>query len=87
MNAETLYSQAEEAFIALDALLGDDEWFFAAEKPGLFDASVFAYTHLLLDDDLGKGWLDTHLRDTLTSRQRLVAHRNKILYTFFHKNS
>lgn len=87
VNAETLYNQAEEAFIALESLLGDDEWFFGAEKPGLFDASVFAYTHLLLDDGLGKGWLDTHLRDTLMSRQRLVAHRNKILEKYFSEGS
>ncbi|KAJ4984559.1 mitochondrial outer membrane protein [Stagonosporopsis vannaccii] len=83
VSAETLYNQAEEAFTALDSLLGDDAWFFGAEGPGLFDASVFAYTHLLLDDQLGKGWLDTRLRDTLMSRQRLVAHRNKILGGFF----
>ena len=83
VSAETLYDQAEEAFAALDSLLGDNEWFFGAEKPGLFDASVFAYTHLLLNDGLGKGWLDTRLRDTLMSRQRLIAHRNKILKTYF----
>lgn len=83
MSAETLYNQAEEAFTALDSLLGDDTWFFGAERPGLFDASVFAYTHLLLDDKLGKGWLDTQLRDTLMSRQRLIAHRNKILENYF----
>ncbi|KAH6642280.1 hypothetical protein C7974DRAFT_430770 [Boeremia exigua] len=83
INAETLYNQAEEAFTALDSLLGDNKWFFGAESPGLFDASVFAYTHLLLDDGLGKGWLDTHLRETLTSRQRLIAHRNNILKNYF----
>ncbi|UPX15023.1 uncharacterized protein EKO05_0005491 [Ascochyta rabiei] len=83
ISAETLYNQAEEAFTALESLLGDDEWFFGAERPSLFDASVFAYTHLLLDHGLGKGWLDTRLRDTLTSRQRLVAHRNKILEKYF----
>jgi metaxin len=83
VSAETLYNQAEEAFTALDLLLGDNEWFFGAENPGLFDASVFAYTHLLLDDELGKGWLDTRLRDTLMSRQRLIAHRNKILGRYF----
>ncbi|KAF3037205.1 hypothetical protein E8E12_003661 [Didymella heteroderae] len=83
ISAETLYEQAEEAFTALDTLLGKNEWFFGAETPGLFDASVFAYTHLLLDDRLGKGWLDTRLRDTLMSRQHLVAHRNKILETYF----
>lgn len=83
VSAETLYNQAEEAFTALDSLLGDDAWFFGTENPGLFDASVFSYTHLLLDDKLGKGWLDTRLRDTLMSRQRLVAHRNRILEKYF----
>lgn len=87
MDAETLYNQAEEAFVALESLLGDNEWFFSADNPGLFDASVFAYTHLLLDDGLGKGWLDTRLRDTLTSQQRLIAHRNKILEKYFPESS
>jgi metaxin len=87
ISAETLYNQAEEAFTALDSLLGESEWFFGADTPGLFDASVFAYTHLLLDDRLGKGWLDTRLRDTLTSRQHLVAHRNKILEKYFPDSS
>ncbi|KAF2632971.1 hypothetical protein BU25DRAFT_427750 [Macroventuria anomochaeta] len=83
VSAETVYNQAEEAFTALDSLLGDNEWFFGAENPGLFDASVFAYTHLLLDDGLGKGWLDARLRDALITRQHLVAHRNKILGQYF----
>jgi metaxin len=83
ITAETLYNQAEEAFAALETLLGKDDWFFGASKPGLFDASVFAYTHLLLDDNLGKGWLDTRLRDALMSRKRLIAHRNRITSTYF----
>ena len=87
ISAETLYNQAEEAFAALESLLGDDKWFFGAERPGLFDANVFAYTHLLLDDGLGKGWLDTRLRDTLMSRQRLVTHRNMILEKYFPNDS
>ncbi|KAJ4372626.1 hypothetical protein N0V86_007988 [Didymella sp. IMI 355093] len=87
ISAETLHNQAEEAFTALDSLLGDNQWFFGADTPGLFDASVFAYTHLLLDDRLGKGWLDVRLRDTLMSRQHLIAHRSKILETYFSDGS
>jgi metaxin len=87
ITAETLYNQAEEAFTALETLLGKDDWFFGASKPGLFDASVFAYTHLLLDDNLGKGWLDTRLRDTLMSRKRLISHRNRITSTYFSDQS
>ncbi|KAF2825821.1 hypothetical protein CC86DRAFT_382811 [Ophiobolus disseminans] len=83
INAETLYNQAEEAFTALETLLGKDDWFFGAARPGLFDASVFAYTQLLLDDGLGKGWLDTRLRDALMPRKRLTMHRNRILDAYF----
>jgi metaxin len=87
ISAETLYNQAEEAFAALETLLGKDDWFFGASGPGLFDASVFAYTHLLLDDNLGKGWLDTRLRDALMSRKRLTTHRNRILTKYFPEQS
>jgi metaxin len=83
INDETLYNQAEEAFAALETLLGKDDWFFGASRPGLFDASVFAYTHLLLDDSLGKGWVDTRLRDALMSRKRLITHRDRIFAKYY----
>lgn len=83
INPEALFHQAEEAFASLESLLGDNDWFFGASRPGLFDASVFAYTHLLLDDNLGKGWLDTRLRDALMSRNRLIMHQNRILASYF----
>ncbi|KAH7113882.1 hypothetical protein B0J11DRAFT_541530 [Dendryphion nanum] len=83
IDSRSLYSQAEEAFDALETVLGKHTWFFGNESPALFDASVFAYTHLLLDDRLGKGWMDTRLRDTLLKKKRLVAHRNKILEIYF----
>ena len=87
IDAETLYDQAEEAFAVLDAVLGNNDWFFGAARPGLFDASVFAYTHLLLDDDLGKGWIDTRLRYALLPRDRLIAHRERILAEYFSEGS
>ena len=83
INAETLYNQADEAFAALETLLGDDTWFFGAAGPGLFDASVFAYTHLLLDEGLGKGWADGRLRDRLVGRRGLVAHRERVVGRYF----
>ncbi|KAF1830085.1 hypothetical protein BDW02DRAFT_592159 [Decorospora gaudefroyi] len=86
-NDATLHSQAEEAFAALDMLLAKDAWFFGASRPGLFDATVFAYTHLLLDDTLGKGWIDTRLRDALMSRKSLVRHRDRILAEYFSEAS
>lgn len=66
-SSGTAAAAAREAFAALEAaLVGEDEdemggaerWFFAAKNPGLFDAAVFSYTHLLLppaDDDDGDG--------------------------------
>ena len=87
INDETLYNQADEAFATLETLLGKDDWFFGAQRPGLFDASVFAYTHLLLDEQLGKGWVDTRLRDALTTRTRLVTHRDRILARYFQDGS
>lgn len=83
INAETLYTQAEEAFAALEMALSTDSWFFGAAKPGLFDASVFAYTHLLLDEGLGRGWLDTRLADAVRARKNLVRHRDSILASYF----
>jgi len=83
VDAEELYRQAEEAFEALETALGKDSWFFGASKPGLFDASVFSYTHLLMDDNLGQGWVDTRLRDALLKRKSLTNHRDRIVTSYF----
>jgi metaxin len=83
INADSLYKDAEEAFDALETLLGDGAWFFGNEKPGLFDASVFSYTHLLLDDEFGRGWVDTRLRDAVLQRSGLVRHRARIADEYF----
>ncbi|KAJ2974678.1 hypothetical protein NUW58_g8578 [Xylaria curta] len=54
IDAAALYKGAKEAFIALDAILGN-EWLFGSEIPGLFDATLFSYTHLILHDEYYKG--------------------------------
>ncbi|TDZ39795.1 Metaxin-1 [Colletotrichum spinosum] len=80
-----IYAEARAAFEALSALLEgeetDDAWFFNAEKPTLFDASVFAYTQLLLDRDFG--WLDRTLPDILREFPVLVRHRERLLARCF----
>ncbi|KAK7181359.1 hypothetical protein PSPO01_12653 [Paraphaeosphaeria sporulosa] len=83
IDAEELHRHAEEAFEALETALGDDPWFFGASQPGLFDASVFSYTHLLMDDNLGNGWTDTRLRDALLKRKYLTRHRERIVASYF----
>ncbi|KAK3360290.1 hypothetical protein B0T25DRAFT_126624 [Lasiosphaeria hispida] len=49
LDLEVLEKRGQEALEALAELLRESEtgWFFDAEEPGVFDASVFAYTYLL----------------------------------------
>ena len=72
---------ADAAFDALATLLGDDEWFFGQEKPGLFDASVFAYTQLLLDE--GMQWQENQLGDLVRRHEGLVRHRQQVVELYF----
>lgn len=81
VDADVLLKEAEEAFEALSQLLGEQEWFFGAEKPGLFDASVFAYLHLMLDEELG--WTHNPLAEGLRRFENLVRHRERIAERFF----
>ncbi|KAF7522668.1 hypothetical protein G7054_g12059 [Neopestalotiopsis clavispora] len=77
VDPEVLYRDAEQAFDALAAALGSGDWFFGNSRPGLFDAALFAYTHLLLDESLP--WADTRLGDSLRKFHNLVEHRDSIL--------
>ena len=49
--------------------------------PGLFDASVFAYTHLLLDENLD--WKDKRLTESLEQYGNLVEHQRRIVEGWF----
>lgn len=81
MVEEDILRDGKEALQALSTLLGPDQWFFGAENPALFDASVFAYTHLLLDE--GMGWKQNELGDALKGFANLVKHSEKILDQYF----
>ncbi|KAF1982445.1 hypothetical protein K402DRAFT_466745 [Aulographum hederae CBS 113979] len=85
IDPSLLYQQADEAFQALDTLLGEDEWFFGEKKPGLLDAAVFSYTHLLLDERLGggEGWVDGRLAEIVKACENLVGHRGRILERYY----
>ncbi|KAF6817040.1 mitochondrial outer membrane protein [Colletotrichum musicola] len=78
-----IYADARSAFEALEAALLSEsrkksgEWFFGSAEPGLFDASVFAYTQLLLDERFG--WVDETLPDLLREFPALVRHRDRLL--------
>ena len=71
----------EEAIEALGTLLGQDEWFFGQAQPTLFDASVFAYTHLILDENMA--WADNKLGEMLERQDNLVQHQNRILEMYY----
>jgi metaxin len=75
VNRDDIYADADAAFSALSTVLGGDEWFFGAEEPGLFDATVFGYTHLILT-------LEWHEKETAIARsvrkhKNLVAHERR----------
>ncbi|KAM3418295.1 hypothetical protein BST61_g4295 [Cercospora zeina] len=81
VDAEVVLKEAEEAFEALSQLLGEKEWFFEAEGPGLFDANVFAYVHLILDD--GLGWGFNPLIEGVRRFGNLVGHRERVWQRFY----
>jgi metaxin len=76
-----LMHDVEEAFDALSTLLGEHDWFFGQEKPGLFDASLFSYSHLILDEQLG--WTFNPLKDALERHGNLVRHSKRVWEKFF----
>ena len=81
IDEDDLYAEAEKTFQALSTVLGENENFFGMTRPGLFDASVFAYTHLLLDKKLG--WKNKRMPDALRQYVNLVHHRQRILDKYF----
>ncbi|WYZ41646.1 hypothetical protein EsH8_V_000541 [Colletotrichum jinshuiense] len=85
-----VYADARAALEALAALLGESPaggkdgqggWFFGCDGPTLFDASVFAYTHLLLDEEFG--WVDRTLPAILEQFPVLVRHRERLAARYF----
>ena len=81
IDVEAIYRESDKAFEALSELLGEDEYFFGQKNPGLFDASVFSYTNVLLDE--GLNWKDERMQEGLRGCQNLVAHRVRILKAYF----
>ncbi|KAB8237414.1 hypothetical protein BDV23DRAFT_193358 [Aspergillus alliaceus] len=80
IDASALEVEAGDAFEALSTLLDTNEHFFGRSTPGLFDAGVFAYTHLILDE--GMGWKRNRLAELLQKHENLVQHRERLLKYF-----
>jgi metaxin len=51
IDEDAVYRSAGEALAALASLLGESGtgWFFGRERPGVFDAALFSYTHLMME--------------------------------------
>ena len=85
IDVEATYQGSDKAFGALSELLGDEDYYFGERKPGLFDASVFAYTNILLDE--GLGWKDLRVVDGLRKYSNLVEHRERIFEAYFEQDN
>lgn len=73
---DVLYDRAKTTFNALATLLSTDDYFSGTRKPGMLDAAVFAYTHLVLDEELGLG--NGELRRIVMDIGELVKHRKRV---------
>ncbi|KAK1093409.1 phosphatidylserine decarboxylase [Friedmanniomyces endolithicus] len=76
-----ILADAEEAWEALSALLGEDEWFSGAERAGWFDAGVFGYSELLLGE--GMGWGENGMGEVIRRHGNLVRHRERVGGMYF----
>ncbi|KAK0889011.1 phosphatidylserine decarboxylase [Friedmanniomyces endolithicus] len=76
-----ILADAEQAWEALSALLGEDEWFFGAERAGWFDAGVFGYSELLLGE--GLGWGENGMGEVVGRFGNLVRHRERVTGMYF----
>jgi metaxin len=81
IDPQSLYVHAEQAFQALSTLLAGDKFFFAQSTPGLFDASLFAYTQTILDG--GLHFSNPTLKLALQQHDNLVQHRDRLIRGFF----
>jgi len=81
IDPEELCRHAVEAFQSLSTLLGEDKFFLGQTTPGLFDASVFAYTQIILDD--GLQFSNPTLKLALQQHLNLVRHRDRLIRGFF----
>ncbi|KAF3201617.1 hypothetical protein TWF106_002779 [Orbilia oligospora] len=80
-TATDIYERAIEAFRALSILLSGDTWFFGAPEAGMFDAEVFAYTHLLLNLEIGGSGRE--VVEGLGGFGNLVEHEERIRRRWF----
>lgn len=84
IDADEIYDQVDAAFAALSTLLGDEQFFSKSDAPDLFDASLVAYTHLILnfgdqENQNWPRWEDQTLSTILSRHEKLVTHRDRVI--------
>lgn len=88
-----IYRDAETALLALATVLGEDNYFFGSAEPTLFDAAVFSYSHLLLEDGNNDSeasrfpWHNCILPNMVRSHPQLVQHRSRIVKNYWTKGA
>jgi len=81
VSEEDIFRDAENALSTLAELLSSSDWFFGQAQPSILDASIFAYTHLILDGSLQ--WSKNKLAEQLSQHANLSEHRSRILNRYF----
>jgi len=81
LDPREIYASAGDALKAISTILGRDTWFFGGGGPGLFDASVFAYTHLILT--LRWHSKENALLRAVMGHDNLLGHEKRIRDKFF----
>lgn len=84
IDSDEVYEQADAAFTALSTLLGKEDYFSKVKSPGLFDASLVAYTHLIFnfgDESIRNWpkWNDQRLWTIFSRHETLVMHRERVI--------
>ncbi|KTW29409.1 hypothetical protein T552_01361 [Pneumocystis carinii B80] len=82
LNAKEIYADASHALHALSIKLGQDQWFFGTEVPSYIDATLFAYTYLVLSINLPEDTLSHEVK----KYENLVKHAERVSNICFPNN-
>ncbi|KAG4303624.1 hypothetical protein PCANB_000044 [Pneumocystis canis] len=74
LNLNEIYADAAHALDAVAIRLGEDIWFFGAKNPTFIDATLFAYTYLVLSTQLP----GNTLMHALKKHTNLIDHATRL---------
>ncbi len=81
IDDEAVYAAARGALGALASLLSESAtgWAFGVERPGMFDAALFSYTHLMMEFMSGDSGLALGAMVAEAGNGELAKHRAAML--------